>query len=94
MAGHPAWPSFWSATTLPPRFTSGNKLKAGGEAGFRADLQRLPANATLADTLALVERLNESPVHDGILVQSPLPKAMGADAHPARVRYHRTGEGR
>jgi methylenetetrahydrofolate dehydrogenase (NADP+) / methenyltetrahydrofolate cyclohydrolase len=57
-----------------------NKLKAGGEAGFRADLQRLPANATLADTLALVERLNESPVHDGILVQSPLPKAMGADA--------------
>ena len=57
-----------------------NKLKSGGEAGFRADLQRLPANATLADTLALVERLNESPVHDGILVQSPLPKAMGADA--------------
>jgi len=57
-----------------------NKLKSGGAAGFRADLQRLPANATLADTLALVERLNESPVHDGILVQSPLPKAMGADA--------------
>jgi methylenetetrahydrofolate dehydrogenase (NADP+)/methenyltetrahydrofolate cyclohydrolase len=49
-----------------------NKLKSGAEVGFRADLERLPANATLADTLALVERLNQSPVHDGILVQSPL----------------------
>jgi methylenetetrahydrofolate dehydrogenase (NADP+) / methenyltetrahydrofolate cyclohydrolase len=57
-----------------------NKLKSGAAAGFRADLERLPATATLADTLALVERLNRSPVHDGILVQSPLPKAMGADA--------------
>ena len=57
-----------------------NKLRSGAEVGFRADLERLPANATLADTLALVERLNKSPVHDGILVQSPLPKAMGPDA--------------
>ena len=57
-----------------------NKLKAGTEAGFRADLERLPESATLADALALVERLNRSDVHDGILVQSPLPKAMGAGA--------------
>ena len=57
-----------------------NKLKSGAEVGFRADLERLPADATLADTLALVDRLNRSPVHDGILVQSPLPKAMGPDA--------------
>jgi methylenetetrahydrofolate dehydrogenase (NADP+)/methenyltetrahydrofolate cyclohydrolase len=57
-----------------------NKLKSAGETGFRADLERLPATATLADTLALVERLNRSDVHDGILVQSPLPKAMGVGA--------------
>lgn len=57
-----------------------NKLRAAGEVGFRADLERLPATATLADTLALVERLNGSAVHDGILVQSPLPQAMGAGA--------------
>src|SRR6478672_7879662 len=57
-----------------------NKLKAGADVGFRADLERLPASASLADTLALVERLNRSDAHDGILVQSPLPKAMGADA--------------
>jgi len=57
-----------------------NKLKAGSEIGFRADLERLPASATVADALALVERLNRSNSHDGILVQSPLPKAMGAGA--------------
>jgi methylenetetrahydrofolate dehydrogenase (NADP+)/methenyltetrahydrofolate cyclohydrolase len=58
----------------------GHKLKAGSDIGFRVDLERLPASATLAETLAVVERLNRSAVHDGILVQSPLPKAMGADA--------------
>jgi len=57
-----------------------NKLKAGGDIGFRADLERLPASATVAEALALVDRLNRSAVHDGILVQSPLPKAMGPDA--------------
>jgi methylenetetrahydrofolate dehydrogenase (NADP+)/methenyltetrahydrofolate cyclohydrolase len=57
-----------------------NKLKAGREVGFRADLERLPEGATLVDLLALVERLNASPVHDGILVQAPLPKGLGAEA--------------
>lgn len=57
-----------------------HKVKAGTDAGFRVDLERLPDTATLADTLALVERLNASAVHDGILVQAPLPKGMGAGA--------------
>jgi methylenetetrahydrofolate dehydrogenase (NADP+)/methenyltetrahydrofolate cyclohydrolase len=56
------------------------KLKSAGEAGLRADLERLPATATLAELLALVERLNRSDAHDGILVQSPLPAAMGPEA--------------
>jgi methylenetetrahydrofolate dehydrogenase (NADP+)/methenyltetrahydrofolate cyclohydrolase len=58
----------------------GSKLKTGADIGFRTDLERLPATATVADTLAVVERLNRSDAHDGILVQSPLPKAMGHDA--------------
>jgi methylenetetrahydrofolate dehydrogenase (NADP+)/methenyltetrahydrofolate cyclohydrolase len=57
-----------------------NKLRAGTEVGFRADLERLPETAAIAEALALVERLNRSAVHDGILVQSPLPKGMGAGA--------------
>lgn len=56
------------------------KMKAGGEAGLRVDLERLPATASLEDLLALVARLNASDVHDGILVQAPLPDAMGRRA--------------
>ncbi len=61
----------------------GHKVKAGTSAGFRVDLERLPATASLADALALVTRLNASPDHDGILVQSPLPTGMGRGAEQA-----------
>jgi methylenetetrahydrofolate dehydrogenase (NADP+)/methenyltetrahydrofolate cyclohydrolase len=57
-----------------------NKLKSAGESGLRADIEPLPATASLASLLTLIDRLNRSDVHDGILVQSPLPEAMGADA--------------
>ena len=57
-----------------------NKLKAAAEIGFRADVNRLPASASLRELLGVVEHLNVSEEHDGILVQSPLPDAMGADA--------------
>lgn len=57
-----------------------NKVRAGGQSGLRVDLERLPATAPLDDLLALVDRLNASPVHDGILVQAPLPEAMGRGA--------------
>jgi methylenetetrahydrofolate dehydrogenase (NADP+) / methenyltetrahydrofolate cyclohydrolase len=48
-----------------------NKVKTGGESGLVVDLIRLPATASLDDVLGEVRRLNASPVHDGILVQSP-----------------------
>jgi methylenetetrahydrofolate dehydrogenase (NADP+)/methenyltetrahydrofolate cyclohydrolase len=57
-----------------------NKLKSAGETGMFAELLRLPAAASLADLLAVVDTLNRSEKHDGILVQSPLPDAMGDDA--------------
>jgi len=57
-----------------------NKVKAGGDAGLWVDLQRLPASAPLDDLLRLVDRLNRSDRHDGILVQAPLPDAMGKAA--------------
>jgi len=57
-----------------------NKLRSAAETGLRADLERLPATASLTELLAVVERLNGSDAHDGILVQSPLPDAMGPDA--------------
>lgn len=57
-----------------------NKVKAGTDSGLRVDLQRLPATASLDELLALVDRLNASDEHDGILVQAPLPSAMGRQA--------------
>jgi methylenetetrahydrofolate dehydrogenase (NADP+)/methenyltetrahydrofolate cyclohydrolase len=57
-----------------------NKLKSAAESGLRADLHRLPATASLDEVLATVARLNASQDHDGILVQSPLPPALGRDA--------------
>ena len=57
-----------------------NKVRAGTESGLWVDLQRLPATARIDELLALVERLNGSDTHDGILVQSPLPAAMGKGA--------------
>lgn len=57
-----------------------NKLRTAAGAGLRADLERLPVTAALDELLAVVARLNQSEEHDGILVQSPLPPAMGPDA--------------
>ncbi|MGH9158448.1 MAG: bifunctional 5,10-methylenetetrahydrofolate dehydrogenase/5,10-methenyltetrahydrofolate cyclohydrolase [Vicinamibacteraceae bacterium] len=57
-----------------------NKARAGGDVGFWIDLHTLPATTSLSDVLALVEALNRSEQHDGILVQSPLPHACGEGA--------------
>jgi methylenetetrahydrofolate dehydrogenase (NADP+)/methenyltetrahydrofolate cyclohydrolase len=57
-----------------------NKVRAGSDSGLFVDLQRLPASASLDRLLSTVERLNDSDVHDGILVQAPLPAAMGKGA--------------
>ena len=57
-----------------------NKVRAGSNSGLWVDLQRLPAAASLDDLLAVVQRLNGSDRHDGILVQSPLPGSMGKGA--------------
>jgi methylenetetrahydrofolate dehydrogenase (NADP+)/methenyltetrahydrofolate cyclohydrolase len=57
-----------------------NKVKAGADSGLRVDLSRLPSSAKLEELLTLVRRLNASAEHDGILVQAPLPAAMGKGA--------------
>jgi methylenetetrahydrofolate dehydrogenase (NADP+)/methenyltetrahydrofolate cyclohydrolase len=57
-----------------------NKVKAGTESGLRVDVRRLPETASLDELLALVRELNASDEHDGILVQAPLPAAMGRGA--------------
>ncbi len=57
-----------------------NKIATVAAHGCRADLHRLDATASVEEALALVARLNADDAVDGILVQSPLPAGMGADA--------------
>lgn len=70
LAGHDAGSEIYVA----------NKLRTAAEAGCRAELFRLGDEASVDDALALVRRLNADDAFDGILVQSPLPKAMGRGA--------------
>ena len=50
-----------------------NKGRATREAGMHSEEHRLPADATDAAVLAVVDRLNRDPAIHGILVQLPLP---------------------
>lgn len=56
------------------------KEKAGTETGLQVTVHRLPATATRDAVLALVHQLNTDDHCDGILVQSPLPAALGKAA--------------
>jgi methylenetetrahydrofolate dehydrogenase (NADP+)/methenyltetrahydrofolate cyclohydrolase len=50
------------------------KEKACEEIGIYSDDNRLPAQTTQAELLARVQRMNEDPKINGILVQLPLPR--------------------
>ena len=53
-----------------------NKGRQTVEAGMASFEHKLPADTAEADLLAVVERLNNDPAVDGILVQLPLPGHM------------------
>lgn len=55
------------------------KERACEEIGIYSDDNRLPADTTEADLLALVEKCNNDPKINGILVQLPLPKHIDED---------------
>ena len=57
-----------------------NKEKAGAEAGLSVTVHRMSATSSLDDVLSLVAALNRDDRCDGVLVQSPLPAAMGKGA--------------
>ena len=54
-----------------------NKERAGTDAGLRVKVHRLPAATTVDALLEEVRSLNADPECDGILVQAPLPAAIG-----------------
>lgn len=58
----------------------GAKEKAGIETGLKVTVHRLPASSTRDEVLGLVRELNADDSCDGILVQAPLPAALGKHA--------------
>ena len=57
-----------------------HKLKAVSEAACHAELFRLDDSSTIDEAIELVGSLNDNEQVDAILVQSPLPAAMGRHA--------------
>lgn len=55
------------------------KGKACDEAGMKSVTINLPAETSEADVLATVDRLNDDPEINGMLVQLPLPKHINSD---------------
>ena len=51
-----------------------NKIKACSDVGITSKLEKLPAETSEAELLALLEQLNADDSVDGILVQLPLPR--------------------
>ncbi len=69
------------------------KEKALAEAGMLSDDNRLPATATQANLLVLVDRLNRDPRIHGILVQLPLPKHLDEHAVIAAIAPEKDVDG-
>jgi methylenetetrahydrofolate dehydrogenase (NADP+)/methenyltetrahydrofolate cyclohydrolase len=70
-----------------------NKHKACEEAGMRSLHHGLPADTSEAQLLELIERLNEDPEVDGILVQLPLPEQIDPDAVLATLEPRKDVDG-
>jgi methylenetetrahydrofolate dehydrogenase (NADP+)/methenyltetrahydrofolate cyclohydrolase len=62
-----------------------SKGRACLEAGMHSETVRLPATASEAELLEVVERLNRDPKIHGFLVQSPIPKHMSYDRVVLRI---------
>jgi methylenetetrahydrofolate dehydrogenase (NADP+)/methenyltetrahydrofolate cyclohydrolase len=70
-----------------------NKEKACEAAGILSFMHRMPADTRQEDLLALIDRLNEDPTVDGILVQLPLPGHIGEETVIERIRADKDVDG-
>ncbi len=61
------------------------KGEACVEMGIHSETIRLPASATEAELLSLIDKYNKDPMYDGILVQLPLPKHISEEKVLLRI---------
>ncbi|MGE4307260.1 MAG: bifunctional methylenetetrahydrofolate dehydrogenase/methenyltetrahydrofolate cyclohydrolase FolD, partial [Novosphingobium sp.] len=70
-----------------------HKRKDCEEVGFNSIAHDLPADTRQEDLLALIDRLNDDPTIDGILVQLPLPRQLDASQLLERIRPDKDVDG-
>lgn len=70
-----------------------NKRRACDEVGIVSSAYHLPEQTTEAELLHLIDRLNQDPIIDGILVQLPLPRHMNEAAIVERIRPDKDVDG-
>lgn len=70
-----------------------HKRKDCEEVGFISLSHDLPADATQEELLALIDRLNDDPTVDGILVQLPLPAHLDSSQLLERIRPDKDVDG-
>ncbi|QKT02550.1 bifunctional methylenetetrahydrofolate dehydrogenase/methenyltetrahydrofolate cyclohydrolase FolD [Ectothiorhodospiraceae bacterium 2226] len=70
-----------------------NKRRACERAGIRSFAHDLPADASQAELLALIDELNENEAVDGILVQLPLPRHFDPETVIERIRPDKDVDG-
>ncbi len=70
-----------------------SKRRDCAEVGIRSFAHDLPSDTTEADLLALIDRLNDDPAVDGILVQLPLPKHIDTELVIERIHPDKDVDG-
>ncbi|MFT5676875.1 MAG: methylenetetrahydrofolate dehydrogenase (NADP+)/methenyltetrahydrofolate cyclohydrolase [Paraglaciecola sp.] len=70
-----------------------NKRKACDEVGFVSKSYDLPSNTTQQALLDIIDRLNDDPEIDGILVQLPLPAGLNKEQILERIHPHKDVDG-
>lgn len=70
-----------------------HKRKDCEEVGFLSQAYDLPANTEQAELMVLIDRLNEDPAIDGILVQLPLPAHLDVSLLLERIRPDKDVDG-
>ena len=70
-----------------------HKRKDCEEVGFVSQAYDLPASTSQADLMTLIDKLNDDPSIDGILVQLPLPEHLDASLLLERIRPDKDVDG-
>ncbi|EON77592.1 Methylenetetrahydrofolate dehydrogenase (NADP+) [Lunatimonas lonarensis] len=71
----------------------GAKVKACEQVGFQSTLVRLDATISEEELLREVQRINEDPAIDGLIVQLPLPKHISVEKVTSKIKPEKDVDG-